>query len=521
MFPPGGFVNVYVNLTGSGQIGAFDININYNLTQGPNVLQVVSGTLAGGLFDEKNPQTSCSVLAPHKDLFVPGFIRFAATYVGGCTHDLTGIIFKLVFQVNSVGAGSIDILQSSSGGRTGTTLVGPASQSIPYVTYSAYFRNKAGTPPVPAFTYSPPKPVTGDYVTFNATTSYDPENPTGPNHGIQPEPVVYDQDGDGIYNAATDRTIFGPVPADGTSLGTGQTCSKGVCKPAHNTDPNLLFVDTNGNGHWDPSEPVIYDTDNSLTYTFGDVPISGSQPALGTHLSLDPKIQYVDLHTNSIWDNGYVWDFGDGTQIVPGNVTVHQFIASAAVLATGTFPVKLVVYDLDDSLPMRLLQQVKVSIAIIHDVVIGLQLDKQTINAGDPLGLTVTLANRGTKPEVVDVNATYTFNGVKTVGQEFGVNMTLSAIRQFTYTMQTSSLVPGTYTVLAQVGFRNPNSTTIQYFTPTFPQHSVARQPFIVQGQGSGTQVLSLPLIAGSAVAAIAIVSLLVFVVRRRRKEEP
>jgi len=517
--PVDSFFTVVVNVTGTGDIGAFDMTLNYNLTQGPNVLSVVSGTLAGGLFDDNtnNLQTSCTVLAPHKDLFVHGYIRFAATYVGGCTHSLPGKLLTLVFEVTGLGVGSIDILPNSSPGGPGTQLVHAGQDLIPYTPYGALFWNKPGTPPIPVFTYDPPFPARGNAVTFNATKTYDPENPTGTNHGIQTEPVVYDANGDGIYQT-TETTIYGTPPADGTSLGF-HSCTPTPCTD-HRRDPNLLFVDTNGDGHWESGESVISDTDNSLTYTPGDVLVTGSQPPLGAPLILDPKIQFVDSHPNTIWDNGYTWDFGDGTQTVPGNVTVHIFIASAANFATGTFPVRLVVYDADDGLAMRLIQLVYITPGVVHDVTAVLSLDHQKVNVGDLLGVSVSLGNRGTRDEIVDVNATYTFNGVKTIGNSSRVDMPISAVKSISYSLDTSSLIPGTYTVVAKVGFRNPNSTALEYFTPTDPSHAVASQSFIVQQSGSGNAPLSLALLAGSAVAVLAIVSLLVYVVRRRRKEE-
>jgi hypothetical protein len=344
LFPIGNLFTALVNVTGAGQIGAFDMTLNYNLTEGPNVLQVVSGTLSRGLFDPNSPPAGCSVLVPHHDLFIPGYIRFAATYVGGCSRDGTGIILSLVFQVMDLGAGSIDIIQPSAGA-TGTTIVGAGSVSVPYTSHNAYFRNKPGTPPLPVFTFNPPGPVIGDTVTFNGTLSSDPKNPTAPNHGIQPEPVVYDADGDGKFQSSTDRVLYGNVPADGSVL---------------RRDSNLLFSDTNGNGHWDPGEPVLYDADNSLTFTLGDILLSGPKPLPGTPLSVDPRILYFDLHPNGIWDDGYIWQFGDGTRIVPGNVTGHIFLLRPTIPAAGIFSVKLVVWN-GDQLPAETIVLLRVA----------------------------------------------------------------------------------------------------------------------------------------------------------------
>src|SRR5213593_2448216 len=51
LFPVGSTFPVLVNLTYPGKILTFDISLDYNITVGPNVLQAVSASLAGGLID--------------------------------------------------------------------------------------------------------------------------------------------------------------------------------------------------------------------------------------------------------------------------------------------------------------------------------------------------------------------------------------------------------------------------------------------------------------------------------------
>src|SRR6266571_1165038 len=41
IFPPGKHITVLLNLTGGGPVASFDISLNYNISSGPNVLQLL------------------------------------------------------------------------------------------------------------------------------------------------------------------------------------------------------------------------------------------------------------------------------------------------------------------------------------------------------------------------------------------------------------------------------------------------------------------------------------------------
>src|SRR5215467_3313544 len=255
MFPVGSMLKVVVNLTYSGQIGLFNIALKYNLTAGPNVLQAVrtGDELTGGLIDPNKPGgygPNCSA-APIADEIdgggaTPGTIRVGAKLIGGCSVTGTGILFTLTFKVTGIGAGSIDIDDSISGASlviaddaNGNSIEISASAYPEYTSVSAYFRNKSGIPPIPVFDYSPAKPLLGDNVIFNATGSYDPDNKNSPGNGIQAEPVIYDSNGNSIFDAG-DIMLLGSPPPIGTHL---------------SRDPAILFLDANSNGKWDSGEP--------------------------------------------------------------------------------------------------------------------------------------------------------------------------------------------------------------------------------------------------------------------------
>src|SRR3989442_861280 len=61
-------------------------------------------------------------------------------------------------------------------------------------------------------------------------------------------------------------------------------------------DTNIKFVDSNGNGAWDPGDPIIYDSTGSGMYASGDPLIYGTTPpAVGTPLKVDARIGFVDV----------------------------------------------------------------------------------------------------------------------------------------------------------------------------------------------------------------------------------
>ncbi len=512
LFPVGKTFTVRVNFTYTGQIATFDINLNYNLTVGPNVLQAVSASLNGGIIDPNGPSPGPHCTAGLLALDVdgggsrPGHINVGGDLAGGCTATGTGILFSVVFKVVGIGAGSIDIDDGTGNGSYGSQIAGVDSSGrvivVSHDSFSAYFRNKAGIPPVPAFTFYPPEPVVADRVTFNATGSYDPENKNAPDHGIAADPVIYDANGDQKFDGA-DTVLLGPAPPIGTPL-------KG--------DTNLLFVDSNHSQKWDPGETVVYESSGALSFRATDVVVNGTAPPINTVLAFDPSIRYAELHPNFIWNNGYVWDFGDGSSIEPGIVASHIFKNAASLPSTGIFEVKLVVFDRDDNLPMRQITPVTIVAGIRHDVVLILTLSSPSINVGDPLNMTIRLTNVGNRDETVNVNTNYTLHGGTSIGQVSGLLMPVAGpqVARF-YALQTGSLAPGSYVVRSQATL--VNATTGAVIPYTDPSDSFAAATFIVRSPQPYTY-LSLPLLAGGGVAVVAIISAAVFLLRRRRKEE-
>src|SRR5207245_2791113 len=118
------------------------------------------------------------------------------------------------------------------------------------------------------------------------------------------ETVAYDANTSNIFDTG-DTIIAGGVD----SLISGPTVAAGA---ALTSDPVMKFVDKNGNGVWDVGEPVgydsnsngIYDIDSSTTYTAGDVLIVGTAPPIGTFLSTDTNLRFVDSNYQNVWKAG-------------------------------------------------------------------------------------------------------------------------------------------------------------------------------------------------------------------------
>ncbi len=106
-------------------------------------------------------------------------------------------------------------------------------------------------------------------------------------------------------------------------------------------DPKVKFIDTNGNGSWDSppaqvaiEESVIYDTNSNSVYDLGDRVIGGPEdspsfPLFGSPLVDDPKVKFVDV----IADNVLTF----GTSVAPRGGTVTETITNSPPTARFTF----------------------------------------------------------------------------------------------------------------------------------------------------------------------------------------
>ena len=177
------------------------------------------------------------------------------------------------------------------------------------------------------------------------------------------------------------------------------------------TDLHIKYVDLANVDHWTQGDSVVYDSNTNSKYDYVDFVITGPSVAANTPLKTDPKLLFDPIHGIYIWDNGYIWDFGDGKSLVTGNFTSHQFLSSTISPVAGTFQVRLGVYDSDDHLPMRLVQLVTISLGETFDISVSAVLTKDTLNVGQAEGVNVTVSNRGNQNFSANLTVTYDYQG--------------------------------------------------------------------------------------------------------------
>src|SRR6266581_4390232 len=121
--------------------------------------------------------------------------------------------------------------------------------------------------------------------------------------------VIYDNNNDSKYDPSL--LISDVAPAAGTTL---------------KTDAKIKFLDLNSNGHWDLGEAVVYDSNANGLYDAGEPVIAGQAPVVGSTISSDPLIKFVDANSNNLWDPGetVTYDSGVGTPVVGANNNIYD-----------------------------------------------------------------------------------------------------------------------------------------------------------------------------------------------------
>ena len=225
---------------------------------------------------------------------------------------------------------------------------------------------------------------------------------------------------------------------------------------------------------------MVYDSDKDSFFDRADFIISGSTVTNGTAISTDLNLVFDAIHGKYFWDNGYIWDFGDGLSQVTGSTTSHLFLSSVNQPAVGTFAVKLAVYDSDDHLSMRTVQLVAISAGTVFDVAVSVVVTHETLALGQDQGVILLAHDRS---------------------------------RTYNYTVHTSSLPPRVYTItgLGQI----TNATTAD---PS-PGNNQGTASFTLQGSVNSS-FLSLPVLAGILVAVAVVAYAAIYLVRKRRAKE-
>ena len=173
------------------------------------------------------------------------------------------------------------------------------------------------------------------------------------------DPVIYDNNNNNLYDTGeplivgtnpivgtllSEPVIAGPVPVVGATLKADPKAKFIDANANLRWDPGeVAAYDSNGNGKydlsepvisgaaltdgiWNPGEPVVYDANNNSSYDTGETLIVGATPTINSSLSTDPLIRFIDSNGNNQWNPGetVVYDsnnndlYDSGESIVAG-----------------------------------------------------------------------------------------------------------------------------------------------------------------------------------------------------------
>jgi len=165
--------------------------------------------------------------------------------------------------------------------------------------------------------------------------------------------IVYDTNNDNLYTGGE------PVVA-------GYTAPTVVVGTKLKADPNIKFIDTNGNGIWTGlqiAEPVFYDVNGNNIYDASELIVSCTILSCGAPaqniVNDPPHVSFTSTHTGSKYTftvtatdaendiTNYIWDFGDRTPNLNTALTTvtHDYGVSGFRTAPGRFFVSVRAID--------------------------------------------------------------------------------------------------------------------------------------------------------------------------------
>lgn len=256
-----------------------------------------------------------------------GELHLAAVNLGSAITTGNGVIAHIFFKVLRVGASPLTLAAGSTRSSSYSfTQLALGGNPIDITTFDGFFKNDPSRlGPVASFTFTPASPILGQYVSFNASTSFDPDNRTG--SGIR----------------------------------------------------------------------------------------------------------------------RYFWDFGDPyTQDTVSPIAIHGFDRTFGS-RSGNFSVRLTVFDFDDDLEGMRALRVEIG---VHDVAVRLGASPTTVTVGTPVSITANVTNLGTVPETFDLKVEYVPPRV-VIGGGASQTIQLGETRSFGFTLDTSSIPPGHYDIVA------------------------------------------------------------------------
>jgi predicted thioredoxin/glutaredoxin len=170
----------------------------------------------------------------------------------------------------------------------------------------------------------------------------------GNGHWDAGEPIVYDLNGNGVYETADPGARF--IDANGN--GHWDPYETLIFDTTHPKDPRIKFADSNGDGKWEPGEEgIAYDSNNDGIHekdepeilcpcnlpagTFlGEPVLAGTAPAPGTPLTDDAQIKFIDANHDNVWnkDEPIVYDSNGNGVYDPGEPWIAGSAPATAAL---------------------------------------------------------------------------------------------------------------------------------------------------------------------------------------------
>ena len=179
-------------------------------------------------------------------------------------------------------------------------------------------------------------------------------------------------------------------------------------------------------------------------------PIQGGNVIFDASASFDPD----NLAAGNQGIAGYKWDFDDGNGISgTAPVTEHDFRHLNGRFFFGNFSVRLTVTDADNGFVGMKTLRVEVTQQPLHDVSVSIRLEPQRVRPGEQVQVRLTVFNEGTFQETFNLTVNYG-PPARELGSAASQDIAPNPPNDEwfrTFTLDTSGLAPGKYTISANV----------------------------------------------------------------------
>ena len=246
----------------------------------------------------------------------------------------------------------------------------------------------------------------------------------------------------------------------------------------------------------------------SFTF-FPTSPLIGQQVIFNASGSYDPDAPFGAIGRGIA---RYVWDFGGASS--QSQSTNATSIRIKLGLVYGNFSVRLTVIDADNSFEGMKTELFTISKISFHDLLVqSLSANPNPANVGDKVKVGVLVSNNGSFPESFNLAVSYS-SPTTTIGTATNQNIPIGASSLFNFTLDTSHLAPGFYSLVANVtvlpSSSNPSGidsipannvrySILQILAPPSPDISITANPsfLMIQAGKNGTSTITLASIAG------------------------